>query len=59
MVGDWLTTVTLSCSVATSSLPLIVTEAPALRLTDSTLSLANPVRSNDTVYWPPGNSVNR
>ena len=32
MVGDWLVTVMLSCSDATSSLPLIVIVAPALRL---------------------------
>ena len=42
MVGDWLVTVTLSCSVATSSLPLIVIVAPALRLTPSTLSVVKP-----------------
>jgi hypothetical protein len=42
MVDDWLVTVMLSCSVATSSFPLTVAAAPAPRLTSETLSVANP-----------------
>ena len=59
MVGDWLVTVTLSCSVATSSLPLIVAVAPAFRLTPSMFRVAKPGNSNDTLYWPPDSSVKR
>src|SRR5262249_49957198 len=59
IVGDWLTTVTVSSTDASSSLPLIVIVAPALRLTDEMLSVRKPESVNVTVYVPAGSSGKR